>query len=188
MRPRMPSPPPSVSPAIPTTGQEPAGIASASVASRSSISPRRAPAPTVAIPSDSPTELIALRSITSPRLAERPAKQCPPPRGATSKSRRRATASDSATSVGVLQRTTASGRTFSYCAHAGLRTDSYSGDSGWITSPSMLASSAASSGLTRYPPRRSCAVGTRARRFSSLTLIVARTGRSAGRARASGRR
>ena len=42
----MPSPPPSVSPAIPTAGQEPAGIASASVASRSSISPRRAPAPT----------------------------------------------------------------------------------------------------------------------------------------------
>jgi hypothetical protein len=149
VRPRMPSPPPSVSPAIPTAGQEPAGIASSSLASPASISPRRAPAPTVAIPSEATTELISLRSMRSPRVAERPAKQCPPPRGVTSQPRRRATAIDSATSVGVLQRTTASGRTFSYCTQAGFVTDPYVGESGRITSPSMLASSTASSRLTR---------------------------------------
>ena len=82
------------------------------------------PSTTVARPASTDTELIRLRSIRIPRVDERPAKQCPPPRAAVSAPTRRANVIVSATSGGVAQRTTAAGRTSSYCAQAGLRTSS----------------------------------------------------------------
>ena len=63
-----PWPPPSASPAIPTDAQEPLGMARPAGASFASTSIRRAPAPIVTIADVELrlTELIRLRSTTSP--------------------------------------------------------------------------------------------------------------------------
>src|SRR5919197_3592125 len=106
--------------------------------------PSRAPACTVARPSVTDTELSLLRSIRMPRVDERPAKQCPRLRATFSAPTRRANAIVAATSAGVEQRTTASARTSSNCAHGGLRTSATSGESRGTTLPSIAASSAAS--------------------------------------------
>jgi hypothetical protein len=47
-------------------------------ASASYTSPRRAPAPTLATPSETDTERIGEMSMTISPVEERPAKQCPP--------------------------------------------------------------------------------------------------------------
>src|SRR5919198_2164651 len=108
------------------------------------MSPSKAPACTTATLSATDTERISLRSIRIPRVEERPAKQCPPPRTTVSAPTRRANAIVAATSAGDEQRTTSSGRTSSNCAHGGLRTSATSGESRGTTLPSIAASSAAS--------------------------------------------
>jgi hypothetical protein len=91
-------------------------------ASASYTSPSRAPAPTVAAPPATATERIGETSI--PSIEERPAKQCPPLRGAARNAYRRANEIASETSAGVSQSTTACGRTSWNRAMAGLRTES----------------------------------------------------------------
>src|SRR5215216_2512537 len=98
--PRIPSPPPRVSPATPTSGQVPAGMARPCSWSDSYTPPRRAPAPTVATPPETDTEPIGVTSMTTPRLTERPAKQWPPLRVAHSNPCRRTKAIVSETSWG----------------------------------------------------------------------------------------
>jgi hypothetical protein len=124
VRPRIPSPPPSVSPAIPTVGPQPAGMVSSCAASASYTSPSRAPAPILAWPPSTDTERMGRVSTTIPSVEERPAKQCPPLRAAVGSPVRRASAIVSATSSGVAQRTTARGRTSWKRAMAGLRASS----------------------------------------------------------------
>jgi hypothetical protein len=118
----IPSPPPSVSPAIPTSGPHPAGIVTPCSSSASYTRPSRAPAPTVARPSDTETSSSGPTSITIPVVVERPAKQCPPLRAATGRPSAKAIAC--ATSSGVRHRTTACGRTSWNLAIAGLRASS----------------------------------------------------------------
>ena len=83
-RPSRPSPPPRVRPAMPTVGPQPAGRVRAC-----SCRPRT-PAPAVrprrssrARPTAHRDAVQAARSSTTPSVEERPAKQCPPPRGTT---------------------------------------------------------------------------------------------------------
>jgi hypothetical protein len=76
--PRIPSPPPSVSPAIPTNGQVPAERARPCSSSEADTRPSRVLAPTVATPPETDTAAIGDTSITNARLTERPAKQWPP--------------------------------------------------------------------------------------------------------------
>ena len=79
------------------------------------------PAPTVATPPETETELIGVTSTTIPSVEERPAKQCPPLRRATSTPPWRANASVSATSPALSHRAMACGRTSWKRAIAGLR-------------------------------------------------------------------
>jgi hypothetical protein len=81
----------------------------------------------------SSTEQSGLRSITRPRVVERPAKQCPPLRVAIVSPKPCTSAMASTTSAGVLHRTIAAGRSDAYCANAGFRASSYAGESGRIT-------------------------------------------------------
>jgi hypothetical protein len=69
----------------------------------------------------------------SPRVVERPAKQCPPLRVAIVSPTFRARATASTTSAGVLHRTIAAGRMDAYCANVGFRASSYAAESGRIT-------------------------------------------------------
>jgi hypothetical protein len=78
----------------------------------------------VIIPSPTEIEDMGETSITIPSVDERPAKQWPPLRGTTWRPIRRAKASVSETSVGVVHRTTACGRRWSKVAIAGRRTAS----------------------------------------------------------------
>jgi hypothetical protein len=98
LRPSRPIPPPRVRPAIPTVGPQPAGIVTSCCCRASYTSPSRAPAPTVAVASDTDTACIGVTSSTIPSVEERPAKQWPPLRGAARMPHRRANASVSATS------------------------------------------------------------------------------------------
>ena len=88
------------------------------------MSPSRAPAPTVAAPPETDTERIGVRSMTTPWVEERPARQCPPLRAAVRSPQRLANQMVSAMSAGVLHRTTALGRTAWKRAMAGLRASS----------------------------------------------------------------
>jgi hypothetical protein len=74
-RPRIPSPPPRVRPAMPTEGHAPVGIASPCSLSRLQRSPVRVPAPTVTRLSPMSTEFRGVTSMTTPRVDERPARQ-----------------------------------------------------------------------------------------------------------------
>ena len=150
LRPRIPSPPPSTSPAIPTVGPQPAAIATPCGSSASYTSPSRAPAPIVATPSPTTTPLIGATSISIPSVDERPAKQCPPERTASSSPPMRANAIASATSAAVVQRAITCGRTWWKSPIGGRRTASYASVPGSRTSPAIA------SALTRSP-RRSAA-------------------------------
>ena len=158
-RPRIPSPPPRVRPAMPTVGPQPPAIVRPCSASASYSGPSVAPAPTVTAPSATLTAFIGPTSRTRPGLEEPPSKQWPPLRAVTAMSDRRATATASTTSSGVRQRTTAAGRTSQKRAIAGLRDDSYSSDPGRTTSPAMALLSAFHSAadgtvLDQPPPTR----------------------------------
>ena len=85
VRPRIPSPPPSARPAIPTGGQVPAGMARPWSCSVSYTAPSRAPAPTVATPSETVTAPMGVTSTTTPRVEECPPKEWPPLRVALSR-------------------------------------------------------------------------------------------------------
>src|SRR5215472_5228584 len=80
LRPRIPIPPPSARPVIPTAGPQPAGTVTPCSYSASYSSPSRAPAPTAAIRSLTSTQLIGVTSIIIPSVAERPATEWPPHR------------------------------------------------------------------------------------------------------------
>ena len=102
----------------------PAAIASPRAASASYTGPSSAPAPVVTWSPCTWTASIGPTSTSRPGVDERPAKQCPPLRGAIGSPCARATASVSATSSGVRQRTTAAGRASRKRASGGLRADS----------------------------------------------------------------
>jgi len=92
--------------------------------SESYTAPKRAPAPTVAVPPETDTDRIGVTSTTTPSVEECPAKQWPPLRAAVRSPVRRASRIVSATSVGVSHRTTAWGRTSWNRGMAGLRSES----------------------------------------------------------------
>jgi len=83
LRPNRPIPPPKVRLATPTVGPHPAGRVRPWACSAAYTCCRRAPAPIVATPSSATeTRSKVDRSSRIPSIDERPAKQCPPPRGA----------------------------------------------------------------------------------------------------------
>src|SRR6266536_1018148 len=145
MRPRIPRPPPSVSPAIPTEGHDPPGIVTPALPSASYSSPSRAPAPILAYPSATSTERIGETSITIPSPADRLAKQCPPLRDRGLTPERTAKRSTSTTSLALEQKTTASGCESWKRAKKGLRANSYAAEPESTTSPSIAACSAGQS-------------------------------------------
>ena len=119
-RPRIPSPPPSVRPAIPTEGQVPAGMARPCSCNASYTSPSDAPAPILATAPSTDTDRIGETSISRPPVEDPPAKLCPPLRVACSRPCRRTNAMVWATSCGLAHRTMPSGRTWSNRALNGL--------------------------------------------------------------------
>lgn len=137
-RPMSPSPPPRASPAIPTVGPHPTGRVRLCWCKTSYTRRSRAPAPITARPS--PSMLIVsrrLRSSTTPSLGEeRPARQCPPPRGTAQVPAFRAKATLRTTSRTVAHSTTAGGCASWNRAIAGRRASSYPGAPGVSTSPS----------------------------------------------------
>jgi len=84
VRPRIPSPPPSVRPDTPTDGQVPPGMVTPCSCSIPYTSPRLAPAPTVARSSKTVTVRMGVTSTSTPRVEECPPKLCPPARTARS--------------------------------------------------------------------------------------------------------
>ena len=100
-RPRIPSPPPSVRPAIPTEGQVPAGMARPCSCNASYTSPSDAPAPILATAPSTDTDRIGETSISRPPVEDPPAKLCPPLRVACSRPCRRTNARVWTTSCGL---------------------------------------------------------------------------------------
>ena len=140
-----PTPPPRVIPPMPVIETVPPGVASPNACVSWSRSPRCAPpsARAVRVSGSTRTLRIRERSITRPpSTTALPAALCPPPRTATCSPFSRAKFTQAITSATPAQRAISAG-CLSAIAFQTRRAVSYSGSSGWMSSPRSVAANSA---------------------------------------------